>query len=278
MNRSERIRGLGIATAVALLWAALPPIGSAMGEAALPRYEVVGDGIPVSLTGTPGNSARGREIMVNRQLGSCLLCHAGPFPEEQFQGNIGPDLHGVGARLSRDQLRLRVVDTSRLNQDTVMPSVLPHRRPHSRHQSLGRAPAAQRRAGRGRGRLPGHAAHAMMQRRFLLAAGGLALVILPPAIARATPAQLAAAMREVLGEAAPRPGRVKLDIPLMVENGNAVPMTVSVDGTDDRPEPCAASTCSPRPTRCPTWRVSASGPAPARHALPPASGWPRRRP
>lgn len=37
-------------------------------------------------------------------------------------GNIGPPLSGIGARLSAGQLRLRVVDQSRLNHDTVMPS------------------------------------------------------------------------------------------------------------------------------------------------------------
>ena len=43
-------------------------------------------------------------------------------------------------------------------------------------------------------------------------------------------------------------GRVKLDMPVMVENGNAVGMTVSVDAPGRRR--CAASTCSPRATRC----------------------------
>jgi sulfur-oxidizing protein SoxX len=37
-------------------------------------------------------------------------------------GNIGPPLAGVGARLSEGQLRLRIVDSMRLNRDTIMPS------------------------------------------------------------------------------------------------------------------------------------------------------------
>ena len=57
-----------------------------------------------------GRPARGRAIVVNRQLGLCLLCHSGPFPEERFQGDLGPDLGGVGARLTEGQLRLRIVD------------------------------------------------------------------------------------------------------------------------------------------------------------------------
>jgi len=78
--------------------------------------------MPASLTGKPGDAARGRAIVSNRQVGLCLLCHSGPFPEEAFQGNLAPDLRGVGARLSEGQLRLRIVDPSRLNPATIMPS------------------------------------------------------------------------------------------------------------------------------------------------------------
>jgi sulfur-oxidizing protein SoxY len=45
----------------------------------------------------------------------------------------------------------------------------------------------------------------------------------------ATPDSLRAAIQEVVGEAVPQPGRVTLDVPPLVENGNAVPLTVSVD-------------------------------------------------
>ena len=72
--------------------------------------------------GARGDAARGRAIVVNRQVGLCLLCHGGPFPEERFQGAIGPDLNGVGARLSAGEIRLRLVDPARLNPDTVMPA------------------------------------------------------------------------------------------------------------------------------------------------------------
>jgi sulfur-oxidizing protein SoxX len=84
-------------------------------------YTVVGDGIARSLTGKPGDAARGRAIIGNRTVGLCLLCHNGPFPEERFQGNLAPDLSGAGARWSEAQLRLRVVDAGRLNPDTIMP-------------------------------------------------------------------------------------------------------------------------------------------------------------
>ncbi len=63
-----------------------------------------------------------------------------------------------------------------------------------------------------------------MRRRWLLG-GGLALLARP---ALATPAEAAAAMRAVTGGAKAARGRVKLELPLLVENGNAVAMTVSV--------------------------------------------------
>jgi len=83
---------------------------------------VVGDAIPASLTGAPGDPARGRAVVVDRQVGLCLLCHSGPFPEQRFQGDLGPDLGGVGARLSAGQIRLRIVDPARANPATLMPA------------------------------------------------------------------------------------------------------------------------------------------------------------
>jgi sulfur-oxidizing protein SoxX len=84
-------------------------------------YTIVGDAIAASLTGVEGDPARGRKIVTNRQLGLCLLCHSGPFPEERFQGDLAPDLRGAGSRWSKGQLRLRIVDAAKLNPDTIMP-------------------------------------------------------------------------------------------------------------------------------------------------------------
>ena len=67
-----------------------------------------------------------------------------------------------------------------------------------------------------------------LDRRTFLA--GAALVsVLPMASARATPEAMAAAIKEVVGGAVIREGKVKLDLPPLVENGNAVPLTVSVE-------------------------------------------------
>ena len=80
------------------------------------------DAIPESLTGAKGDPARGRAIVANRQVGLCLLCHSGPFPEERFQGNLAPDLKGAGTRWSEGQLRLRIADSRRINAATIMPA------------------------------------------------------------------------------------------------------------------------------------------------------------
>jgi sulfur-oxidizing protein SoxX len=80
------------------------------------------DTMPPSLTGARGDPARGRAIVANRQVGLCLLCHSGPFPEERFQGNLAPDLKGAGSRWSEGQLRLRIVDPARVNPVTIMPA------------------------------------------------------------------------------------------------------------------------------------------------------------
>ena len=100
-------------------------------------YQIVGDAIPASLTGVVGDAARGRAIVVDRRLGACLLCHSGPFSEEKFQGNLAPDLWGVGSRWSTGQMRLRLVDAGRLNPDTIMP-------PYYRVEGLTRVGAAWR--------------------------------------------------------------------------------------------------------------------------------------
>ena len=66
------------------------------------------------------------------------------------------------------------------------------------------------------------------RRQFLAAAGGvgLALAVGP---AEATPASMKQAIRQVVGEAPVKPGKIKLDLPPLVENGNSVAMTVTVD-------------------------------------------------
>ena len=91
------------------------------GAQSLRSYAVINDAIPASLTGTPGDAGRGRALVVDR-TSTCILCHSGPFPEQRFQGDVAPDLAGTGKRWTEAELRLRLVDASRLNAATIMPS------------------------------------------------------------------------------------------------------------------------------------------------------------
>ena len=72
------------------------------------------------------------------------------------------------------------------------------------------------------------------RREFLLAAGGAAaglglasVIAVEPA--RATPAAMQEAIHKVVGACRVNPGRVKLELPPLVENGNTVPLTVKVE-------------------------------------------------
>ena len=84
-------------------------------------YRVDGDAIRERLSAAPGDAARGKEVVVARDS-NCLLCHAVPDSGTRAMGNVGPALAGVGGRLSEGQLRLRIVDSTRLNRETIMPS------------------------------------------------------------------------------------------------------------------------------------------------------------
>jgi sulfur-oxidizing protein SoxX len=94
--------------------------GVAGGEELRP-FTVAGDSISESLTGLSGDATRGRTLVLER-TNTCILCHSGPFPEEKFQGDLAPNLAGSGSRWSVGQLRLRLVDASRFNPGTIMPS------------------------------------------------------------------------------------------------------------------------------------------------------------
>jgi len=65
--------------------------------------------------------------------------------------------------------------------------------------------------------------------RRAFVAGSLLVTVLPFVSAEATPDAMTAAIKDVVGEAQIRPGRVTLDIPPLVENGNAVPVTIRVE-------------------------------------------------
>jgi sulfur-oxidizing protein SoxX len=80
-----------------------------------------GQGLPGSLTGTPGDTERGRDVLVNRQKGDCLSCHK-VSTLGGAQGAIGPALDGIGAKYSDAQVRQVLIDPKALFPDTIMPS------------------------------------------------------------------------------------------------------------------------------------------------------------
>ena len=89
--------------------------------AALVPFEVVDLSIPRPLTTTPGDADRGRRLVLDRSKGNCVTCHELPL-EADFQGNLGPPLAGVAERYEPGELRLRVVDSKRINAESNMPS------------------------------------------------------------------------------------------------------------------------------------------------------------
>ena len=191
-----------------------------LGGVAAAQPVVVGDAIPARSPASPGDAARGRAIVLDRQRGLCLLCHSGPFPEERFQGDLAPSLAGAGPALSEGQLRLRMVDGRRLNPDTIMPSYF----------SLDGLVRVGR-AWQGKTVLTAEEIEDVVAflatLRDLIAAallgGLLAIALVRPA--GATPEALEEAILDFTKGVAPRPGGVVLDIPPLVENGNTVPVS-----------------------------------------------------
>ena len=67
------------------------------------------------------------------------------------------------------------------------------------------------------------------RRNLLIGAGCVGLVTILPREGRATPEAMKAAIKKVIGDAPLRKGKVRLDVPPIVENGNSVTLEVSVD-------------------------------------------------
>jgi L-cysteine S-thiosulfotransferase len=119
MTHAARRRVLASFLSLTFIAAAAQPLRA---QETLRAFTITNDMIAAPLTGTPGDPGRGRAIVTDRQLGLCLLCHSGPFPDQRFQGNLAPNLAGAGRRWTEGQLRLRIVDASRINPSTIMPA------------------------------------------------------------------------------------------------------------------------------------------------------------
>lgn len=101
--------------------AALLAAGHASAAGVAP-FAVTGNAIEAPLAGPAGDAPRGAAVVKNRETANCLICHSIPDRREAFMGEIGPPLAGVASRLTPGQIRLRVVDPTRVNPAAVMPA------------------------------------------------------------------------------------------------------------------------------------------------------------
>jgi sulfur-oxidizing protein SoxX len=115
------MRTIILASAAGLMLVPLAGAAQTVSDATLVPYTIVRDGIPASLTGVAGDPAAGRRTIEDRKLGNCASCHVLPFATDD-PGTIGPDLRGIGSVLTPAQLRLRLVNTKRIDPQTIMPA------------------------------------------------------------------------------------------------------------------------------------------------------------
>ena len=83
---------------------------------------ILNEGLPAPLTDRPGDAERGRRIVLDRERGDCVVCHALPLPTRRFHGTVGLPLDNVGNRYTAAELRLRLLDPKALNPRSIMPA------------------------------------------------------------------------------------------------------------------------------------------------------------
>ncbi|MCK0119387.1 MAG: sulfur oxidation c-type cytochrome SoxX [Yoonia sp.] len=98
---------------------------SAIAENVAPDDVVYGEygDVTASLSGTAGDPAAGREIMIARGKGNCIACHAvTDLMDQPFHGEVGPMLDGAGDRWTAAELRGLVANAKMTFEGTVMPA------------------------------------------------------------------------------------------------------------------------------------------------------------
>lgn len=97
--------------------------GAAFAEPPAPSAVVFTDGaVAESLTGAPGDPAKGR-IVMDKNDGNCIACHhVTDLADLLFPGEIGPSLDGVASRWSEAELRGIVSNAKIMFPDSMMPS------------------------------------------------------------------------------------------------------------------------------------------------------------
>jgi len=110
---------------VASVLIAIPPAGLARAAEPVAAYTITdGSEIADSLTGAPGDAARGRALYAQEPRACCPDCHCipgQPAGESPAMRTEGPDLAGVGIRLSAGAMRLWIIAPSALEEETEMP-------------------------------------------------------------------------------------------------------------------------------------------------------------
>lgn len=108
-----------------ILAAAVVAAGPALAGEVAPKelqfdeYGAVSD----SLTGQPGDPAKGAEVLSKRSLGNCVACHAvTALQDVPFHGEIGPSLDGVADRWGEAELRGIVANSKMTFPGTIMPA------------------------------------------------------------------------------------------------------------------------------------------------------------
>jgi L-cysteine S-thiosulfotransferase len=77
---------------------------------------------PAAQAAPPGDAARGRALLLQRQESGCILCHV--LPGLPPGGALGPPLHGLASRYNSSELFQRIADARRINPETIMPPYL----------------------------------------------------------------------------------------------------------------------------------------------------------
>jgi sulfur-oxidizing protein SoxX len=129
LKREEDLTRI-LSNAVALAASGLLALAAQASESAQASKPIAPDQVEItdgqlaqSLTSKAGDPAAGRNWFVGRKLGNCLACHVNKeTSDEQFHGEVGPPLDGVGDRYDEAQLRAIVVNSKAVFGDqTLMP-------------------------------------------------------------------------------------------------------------------------------------------------------------
>lgn len=109
----------------AITMAATLIAGAAFAEDVAPadvQYGEYGE-VAASLTGVAGDAANGEKVFSTKSMGNCVSCHqVSQLPDVPFQGEVGPDISGVGDYRSAEELRGIVANAKMTFEGTVMPA------------------------------------------------------------------------------------------------------------------------------------------------------------